>query len=111
MPLLMGYAFAAPLEPLGLAIGVPFGFIPVFVNYGLDLNEYKLRRLNLEKMSPILSKYVSYFKYSDTHLKEFPSQDFQVMEVPYNPQQYSLLLFSPSGRRRSAGQTIATPAQ
>src|SRR5690606_17558845 len=48
--------------------------------------------LDVKKMQPIMNKYVSYFRFDETHFKDFPAQDMEVVEVPYSPQQYSFFL-------------------
>jgi hypothetical protein len=77
----------------GAFIGAGAGFlIPVATNWWLNLNTFKLRKLDVEKMRPVMNKYVSYFKFDESQFMDFPAQDFTVEEVPYNRQQYSFFL-------------------
>jgi hypothetical protein len=55
-------------------------------------NVFKLRKLDVDQMKPIMNKYVSYFRFDESHFKDFPAQDMQIEEVPYNKQQYSFFL-------------------
>lgn len=87
---LFSLGFLGALAP---AIAFPVGiFVPVVVNLWLDPNVYRLRQLNVEKMKPMMSKYVSYFRFNEAHFKDFPAQDLQIVEVPYSHQQYSFFL-------------------
>lgn len=80
-------------SPFGAVFGFPLGVLgPVFFNYWTDLNSFKLRELNAKKMTPVFSKYMSYFKFDESHFKDFPPQDFKISEVPYNKYQYSFFL-------------------
>jgi len=83
----------AVMGPIGLALGLPIGvFSIVGANWIFNLNSFKLRKLDVDKMQPSLSQYVSYFRFRDSHFADFPAQDFKLMEVPYNKQQYSFFL-------------------
>lgn len=93
LPPTLGFLGLSVFGPIGLGIGFPLGiFLPVLINYSFDLNSYKLRKLNINKMQPLMSKYVSYFRFDESTFKDFPGQKIEVMEVPYNRQQYSFFL-------------------
>lgn len=93
LPVGLGLYSVAILGPVGLAIGFPLGvFLPVILNFSFDPSVYKLRQLDIEKMKPIMNKYVSYFRFDESHFKDFPAQDLKIEEVPYNAQQYSFFL-------------------
>lgn len=94
LPATLGLFFTGILgSTIGLAIGFPLGVLgPVLINYWADLNSYKLRTLDAEKMTPFFSQYLSYFKFNDSHFHDFPAQDFKTIEVPYNKYQYSFFL-------------------
>jgi hypothetical protein len=93
LPISLGLFSAALLGPIGGVVGGAVGFLaPVSYNYFLNLEKYQLRQLNVDKIVPYMRKYVSFFKFSESHFADFPSQDFQVMEVPYNKPQYSFFL-------------------
>jgi len=93
LPITLGIFTAAILGPVAGLVGGALGILaPVTANYIWDLEEYKLRELNVPKMLGFMNKYVSFFKFSDSHFKDFPAQDFKVMQVPYNRQQYSFFL-------------------
>jgi hypothetical protein len=81
------------IGPLGLIGGVAVGVgTPVALNYFLDLDNYKLRELNVAEMKGAMNKYISFFKFSDDHFKDFPQMDYQIIKVPYNHEQYSFFL-------------------
>lgn len=84
---------AAIFGPAGI-IGLPIGFLaPVFFNEVLfPASGFSFRKLNAEKMLPFMRKYVSYFKFDDSHFKDFPAQDFKIEEISYNRYQYSFFL-------------------
>lgn len=94
LPGVFGLFCAAIIGPWGWAIGGPIGLLgPVAINTFLDpAADYKLRQLDIAKMQPLMNKYVSYFRFDERQFKDFPAQDFQVVEVPYSPQQYSFFL-------------------
>lgn len=78
--------------PWGL-LGIPLGLgLTVGSNYIFDTSSFKFRALNVEKMAPLMTKYVSYFRFDDSHFKDFPAQTFEVKQVPYNKFQYSFFL-------------------
>jgi predicted PurR-regulated permease PerM len=92
-PFFLGNYFAAFWGVPGLFIGVPIGVLaPVIFNWAYNLNTFKLRTLDVEKMHDFMNKYVSYFKFDETHFSDFPPQDFRVIEVPYSRQQYAFFL-------------------
>lgn len=87
--------FAVPL--LGPAIGIFVGsivgvFLPVAVNYALDMSTFKLREFDVDKLKPFMNKYVSYFRFDESKFTDFPALDFKVEEIPYNQRQYSFFL-------------------
>lgn len=89
---LFGVAIFTPFW-LGPVIGAPLGLgLTMGVGYLWNPEIYKLRDLNVEKMKPMLSEYVSYFRFSDTQFEDFPGQDFKIQEVPYNKFQYAFFL-------------------
>lgn len=93
LPFFMAGFFAAAIAPWAAPIGFITGFgstIGVSLLWGPP--EFKLRELDAHKMTPILSKYVSYFRFADEHFEDFPAQDFKIEEVPYNKHQYSFFL-------------------
>lgn len=61
-------------------------------NWIFDTNYFKFRVLDVEKMEPIMGRYISYFKFDDNHFKDFPAQEFVVKDVPYSKYQYSFFL-------------------
>lgn len=82
--------FTAMVGTAGLVIGIPIAvFVPVIVNRSLKPPTFPLRTLDVEKMRPVINKYISYYRYSENHFKDFPAMDFKVVEVPYNRYQYS----------------------
>jgi len=88
----LGVFGASLFGPWGLLLA-PVGLIgTVGVNAMLDTNFYKFRRLNIDKMEPIMTKYISYFKFDESQFKDFPGQKFVVKNVPYNKYQYSYFL-------------------
>lgn len=92
LPPFVGIFGASIFGPWGL-LGAPIAFAAITgTNWLIDPEEYKLRRLYVEKMEPIMTKYISYFKFDDSYFKDFPAQKFEVREVPYNKYQYSFFL-------------------
>lgn len=86
---LMGL-LASPVA--GLAF-LPFALAPMAINtFILPLESFKLRELDLEKMTPVMNKYISYYKFDESSFKDFPSQKIQTVEVPYSREQYSFFL-------------------
>ncbi len=75
--------------PAGIALG--FG-LTVGLPLYMDTDYYKFRKLEVEKLEPFMSKYISYFKFADGHFEDFPKHKFKLQEVPYNPAQYSYFL-------------------
>ncbi len=90
----LGLFFAALLGTWGLGIGIPLGlFLTVGSNLLLDPAIYKLRKLDTEKMSPYFNQYMSYFKFARKDLEhDFPAENLETIEVPYNKYQYSFFL-------------------
>lgn len=87
--------FMLPLTgPLiACAVGIPLGVLgPVVINSSLETSTYKLREFNVEKLKPFMNTYVSYFRFDESKFVDFPGQDFKVMEIPYNREQYSFFL-------------------
>ena len=92
-PIAFSLFSVALFGPLGVAVGLPLGLgMTIGTNLLFDLNSFKLRRLNLEKMTPFFNKYLSYFKFDESTFKDFPASDMKTMEVPYNKYQYSFFL-------------------
>lgn len=93
MPLVFGQFFGAMFGMYGMMAGM---FIPSIsfagLNWWLDLNSYKLRKLDVEKMQDLMSNYVSYFRFDESKFKDFPAQDFEVKTIAYNKHQYSFFL-------------------
>lgn len=88
-----GLFFGAVVGPAGVLVSLPLGtFLPVIINRSLDLNTYKMRALNVEKMRPLMNEYVSYFRFDESSFKDFPAQDFKIETVPYNKLQYSFFM-------------------
>lgn len=75
-------------------VGLPIGFLApaAFNEWIFPISTFPLRDLNSEKMTPLMNKYVSYFKFDESQFKDFPGQNFQVKEIPYNRYQYSFFL-------------------
>lgn len=93
LPVFMGAFMAAAIGPEVALTGLPLGIgLTVGVNKLWGPPSFKLRELDVNKMKPILNQYVSYFRFSDSHFKDFPPQDFKIEEVPYNKYQYSFFL-------------------
>ncbi len=92
LPPFLGGFGAAIFGPWG-ALGFPIGLAAIVgTNWLLDPETYRFRRLDVEKMEPIMTKYISYFKFDESHFKDFPAQSFEIKEVPYNKYQYSFFL-------------------
>lgn len=90
---ILGNFFVGLLGPIGFAVGIPIGILtPVIINASLSPTTFKLRELNVEKMLPIMNKYISYFRFDESKFKDFPAQDFEIKEVSYNRYQYSFFL-------------------
>lgn len=82
---------------LALLLGSGVGFLsavftPVIINATLDLNNFKLRVLDVDKMADLLEKYVSFFRFDESTFKDFPKLDYEVKEISYNRYQYSFFL-------------------
>ncbi len=93
LPVGLGLFAMSALGPIGMPVGFLAGvFVPVAINQSLVPPIYRLRELHVEKMMPIMNRYVSYFRFDESHFKDFPAQDFKVEEVPYNKEQYSFFL-------------------
>jgi hypothetical protein len=93
LPIFMSAFIAAAISPFAALAGIPVGLgLTVGVNHLWGPPSFKLRELDVIKMAPILHQYVSYFRFADTHFKDFPGQDFKIEEVPYNKYQYSFFL-------------------
>ena len=94
LPPILGLFFARLAGSIyGAAIGFPLGILaPVLINHWADLTSFRLRQLDTQKMTPVFQKYMSYFKFDESHFKDFPPQDFKIVEVPYNKYQYSFFL-------------------
>ena len=93
LPTSLSLFATAIMGPVGMAIGMPIGIFGIVgANWIFNLNTFKLRKLDVDKMQPIMSQYVSYFRFSESHFADFPAQDFKLMEVPYSKQQYSFFL-------------------
>lgn len=75
--------------PIGIVVGAG---LTVGLPFYLDTDTFKFRELEVEKMEPVMNKYISYFKYPDEHFEDFPTQKFTVRDVPYNKYQYSFFL-------------------
>ena len=81
------------MAPWGVWIALPISvLVPVIINLTLPPSSYKLRELDAEKMQPVVSKYISYFRYPESEFADFPGLDFKVREVSYNREQYSFFL-------------------
>lgn len=77
----------------GALIGLPLGIaLTIGTNWLFNPDDYKFRHLNVERMEPLMTKYISFFRFDDSYFKDFPAQNFQVKEVPYNKYQYSFFL-------------------
>lgn len=93
LPLLLGWFGLGLFGLFGMAGGTLLGVgLTVGTNLIFDPSYFKFRELNVEKMAPQMSKYISYFKFDDTHFKDFPAQEFKVQQVPYSKFQYSFFL-------------------
>lgn len=62
------------------------------MNWAMDTNYFKFRELDVGKMEPFMNRYISYFKFDDSHFKDFPGQEFALRTVPYSKFQYSFFL-------------------
>ncbi len=80
-----------PALGAGLGIGVGVG-LPVALSKWMPLETFKLRKLDVEAMSDILGKYVSYFRFDESQFAEFPAQELETVMVPYSREQYSFFL-------------------
>jgi hypothetical protein len=87
--LFLGALFGLP----GFIAGIPVALLfTVGTNLIFNPNTYKFRELDTEKLSPVITKYMSYFKFDESQFKDFPGQEFKVEEVAYNKFQYSFFL-------------------
>lgn len=92
LPAFLGMFGTSIFGPWGI-LGAPIGIaLTVGTNWVFSTDTFKFRYLNVEKMEPLMTTYISYFKFADTHFKDFPAQKFEVKEVPYNKYQYSFFL-------------------
>lgn len=93
LPFALGIFGVATLGPIGLYAGFALGIgLPPAMNAIFDLSTFKLRKLDIEKMDPLVRKYVSYFRFDETEFKDFPAQEVKIIDIPYNRQQYSFFL-------------------
>lgn len=93
LPLFLSMLGGAIIGPWGMPVGAALGVIStVGANAMFDTNTFKFRELNVVKMEPVMSRYISYFKFDDSQFKDFPAQEFKVEQVPYNKYQYSFFL-------------------
>lgn len=89
-PVFLGLFLGAVVTPYMILPGILLGFgMVIGTNWLLETN---FRELNVAKMEPYMNRYISYFKFDDSHFKDFPAQEFKVEQVPYNKYQYSFFL-------------------
>jgi len=92
-PVFLTLTMGALFPPWGFAVGFPAGvLLPVGYKWLTSLDTYKLRSLDVEGLTDIANRYISYFRFDESQFKEFPGQKFEVVEIPYNRQQYSFFL-------------------
>lgn len=95
---ILTYTQDPALLGVGLLGGALFSvFLPISINYFLNLNSYKLRQLNPRIMAPMFQEYISYFKFDENSFKEFPKMTYKVQEVDYSKEQYSFFLHMVEG--------------
>jgi hypothetical protein len=92
-PIFSAFIFGALFPPWGVLMGFPLGVLaPVGLKLLMPFSTFKIRRLDIEKMTDILQKYVSYFRFDESEFKDFPRQEVEVVNVPYNRFQYSFFI-------------------
>lgn len=82
-------AFGMAFIPIGMALGV---LPPILSMAFINTDNFKLREISANKLRPVLANNYSYFKFDDSHFKNFPNIKISTKEVSYNRQQYSFFL-------------------
>lgn len=87
----LGFALVATPLVIVPACGLGAAIIPLFKTL-TPVDKYPLKVGNYESLTPILNRYVSYFRVAEDTSDDFPTYKIVERAIPYNDEQMALFL-------------------